>query len=191
MTRDDAINILALPRDQAVEAILFLAEKAEKYDRLCADISPTTPSGMTPAYLKPTIKTRVKRPGRKKGHAGVSRLQPEEVDHFKEHILNRCPDCQTPVKNSVREYKRYTEDIPPIEKPEVTEHTVHGYWCPKCQKVVFAPVTDALPNAMIGLRLVVFTAWLHYLVGVSVNNIVKLLSVVCRFNISPGGLTQA
>jgi transposase len=44
---------------------------------------------------------------------------------------------------------------------------------------------------MIGLRLVVFTAWLHYLVGVSVNNILRILSVVCRFKISAGGLTQA
>lgn len=191
MTRDEAIDILALPKDQAVEAILTLAEKAEKYDRLCADISPTTPSGMTPTYLKPVKSKKKRRPGRKKGHAGVSRLQPEEVDHFKEHTLNRCPDCQTPVKDSVKEYKRYTEDIPPIEKPEVTEHWVHGYWCPKCKKIVFAPVTEALPNAMIGLRLVVFTAWLHYLVGVSVNNILKILSVVCRFKISAGGLTQA
>ena len=44
---------------------------------------------------------------------------------------------------------------------------------------------------MIGLRLVVFTGWLHYLVGVSVNNIVRILSVVCRFKVSAGGLTQA
>ena len=44
---------------------------------------------------------------------------------------------------------------------------------------------------MIGLRLLVLTAWLHYLIGVSVNNIVKILSVVCRFKISAGGLTQA
>jgi len=191
MTRDEALNILALPKEQAVEAILNLAEKAEKYEQVCTDISPTTPSGMTPTYLKPVKNKRKKRPGRKKGHAGVSRLKPEEIDHFKEHALNRCPDCQTPVKDSVKQYKRYTEDIPPIEKPEVTEHTVHGYWCPKCQNVVFAPVTEALPNAMIGLRLVVFTAWLHYLVGVSVPNIVRILSVVCRFNISAGGLTQA
>ena len=191
MTRDEALNILALPKEQAVEAILNLAEKAEKYEQVCTDISPTTPSGMTPTYLKPVKNKRKKRPGRKKGHAGVSRLKPEEIDHFKEHALNRCPDCQTPVKDSVKQYKRYTEDIPPIEKPEVTEHTVHGYWCPKCQNVVFAPVTEALPNAMIGLRLVVFTAWLHYLVGVSVPNIIRILSVVCRFNISAGGLTQA
>jgi len=191
MTRDEALDILDLPKNQAVEAILMLAEKAEKYERLCADISPTTPSGMTPAYLKPVKSKRKKRPGRKKGHIGVSRFKPEEIDHFKEHTLKRCPECQTPLKDSVKEYKRYTEDIPPLEKPEVTEHTVYGYWCPKCQKVFFAPVTEALANAMIGLRLVVFTAWLHYLVGVSVNHIVTILSVVCRFRISPGGLTQA
>jgi transposase len=191
MTEDEAAAILELPRDKAIDTIMELAEKAKKYDQLCGDISPTTPSGMTPTYLKPATSKRKRRPGRKKGHAGISRIQPEEVDHFKEHTLDRCPDCQTPVKESVKEYKRYIEDIPLIEKPEVTEHTVYGYWCPKCKKVVFAPVTEALPNAMIGLGLVVFTAWLHYLVGVSVNNIVKTLSVVCRFKISAGGLTQA
>lgn len=191
MTRDEAQAIVQLPIDEAVDRILCLAEKAEKYEQLCGEVSPTTPSGMIPPYLKPAKSKRKKQPGRKKGHKGVSRLKPEDIDHFKEHTLNRCPDCQTPVKDSVKAYKRYTEDIPPIEKSEVTEHTVNGYWCPKCQKVVFAPVTEALPNAMIGLRLVVFTGWLHYLVGVSVNNIVKVLSVVCRFSISPGGLTQS
>lgn len=191
MTRDEAIAVLDLPRTKAIDTILALAEKAEKYDQLYGQVTPSTPSGMTPPYLKPTLAKRAKRPGRKKGHDGVSRLQPQEVDHFKEHTLERCPDCQTPLKEPLKEYKRYTEDIPPIERPEVTEHTVHGYWCPQCKKVVFAPVMDALPNAMIGLRLVVFTAWLHYLVGVSVNNIVRILCVVCRFKISAGGLTQA
>jgi len=44
---------------------------------------------------------------------------------------------------------------------------------------------------MIGLRLVVFTAWLHYLIGVSVNNLVKMLNVFSNFKVSAGGLTQA
>jgi transposase len=192
MTRDEAIAVLNMPTEKAVDFILALAGKAEKYDQLCAEPTPTTPSGMTPPYLKPSSRgKRRKRPGRKKGHEGVCRIQPEEVDHFKEHTVKHCPDCQTPLKEPIKQYKRYTEDIPPIEKPQVTEHTVHGYWCPKCKKVVFAPVTDALPNAMIGIRLVLFTAWLHYLVGVSVNNIVRILSVLCRFKISAGGLTQA
>jgi transposase len=191
MTRDEAIDILALPQDQAVDAILALADKAEKYDQLCDNVSPTTPSGMIPTYLKPPPGRRRKRPGRKKGHEGISRIQPQEVDHCTVHTLQRCPECHTLVKEPVKEYKRYIEDIPPVEKPEVTEHTVYGYWCPQCKKIVFPPVTDALPHAMIGLRLVVFTAWLHYLVGVSVNNIVRILSLVCGFTISAGGLTQA
>jgi transposase len=192
MTRDEAIAILALPQDKAVKVILALSEKAEKYDQLVGEVSPTTPSGMIAPYLKPPPEVkRKKSPGRKKGHPGSARLRPETVDHFKEHTLRCCPECHGPVNNPIKAYKRYTEDIPPIEAPEVTEHTVHGYWCSTCKKVVFPAVTEALPNSVIGLRLVVFTAWLHYLVGVSVGNIVKLLSVVCRFKISAGGLTQA
>jgi len=190
MNRDEAKAILALPQEKAIHTILALADKAQKYDDIVGGLSPTTPSGMRPPYTKPSHKGRKKRPGRKKGHPGASRLRPEEVDHFKEHALARCPECNGPIERPIKTYKRYTEDIPPIEKPEVTEHTVHGYWCSTCKKVVFPTLTDALPKAMIGLRLVVFTAWLHYLVGVSVNNIVKILSVVCRFKISAGGLTQ-
>ena len=192
MTRDEAIGILDLPRDKAIDAIVALAEKAEKYEQLCGDISPTTPSGMTPTYLKePPKKKRKRRSGRKRGHEGISRIRPEKIDHFKEHTLDCCPECQTPLKEPAKAYKRYIEDIPPIEKPQVTEHTVYGYWCSECKKVVFPTVTEALPHAMIGLRLVVFTAWLHYLVGVSVNNLVKILSIFSNFKVSAGGLTQA
>jgi len=191
MTRDEAIAILDLPRPQAVKVILALAEKAEKYEDLTKEVSPTTPSSMIPTYLKETAEGRKKKPGQKKGHKGASRPRPNNVDHFKEHTLDHCPDCHTPLKESVGAYQRYTEDIPPIEKPEVTQHTVHRYWCPTCKKFVSPTVPDALPGANIGLRLVVFTAWLHYLVGMSVNNIVRILSVVCHFPISPGGLTQA
>jgi transposase len=191
MTRDEAIAILDLPRPEAVKAILVLAKKAEKYDDLTKQVSPTTPSGMTPTYLKPAAGGRKRKSGRKKGHKGSSRARPDKVDHFKEHTLDYCPHCQSPLKEPVGEYQRYTEDIPPIEKPEVTRHTVCRYWCPTCKKFVSPTISDALPGANIGLRLVVFTAWLHYLVGMSVNNIVRVLSVVCHFPISAGGLTQA
>jgi len=35
------------------------------------------------------------------------------------------------------------------------------------------------------------TAWLHYWVGMSVQNIIKLLTTFWIFDVSPGGLTQA
>jgi hypothetical protein len=188
MTRDEAAAILHMPEDQAIEMIIALAEKADKYDQL--SVSPTTPSGMTPPYLKPPGKRRKRKPGRKQGHVGVSRAKPAKVNHHKNHTLEYCPECNNNLGDPVTSYKRYTEDIPPVEA-EVTEHTVYGYWCSTCKKIVYAKVTDALPNAMLGLRLVVFTAWLHYLIGISVNNIFKLLKVFVNFPVTAGGLTQA
>jgi hypothetical protein len=190
MTRDEAISLLEMPREQAIEAILKLAEKAEKYDLATYDPGPTAPSAMIPPYLKPTCDISQKKPGRPVGHPGSCRTQPSKIDETIPHELCQCPVCGTPVNKSVRVHRRVIEDIPPIE-PRVTEHIVNGYWCSKCKKIVTAKVTQALPNANIGLRLVVFTAWLHYLVGVSVDNLVSMLSVLSRVKISAGGLTQA
>ena len=189
MTRDEAIAILALPREQAIEAILRLAEKAERFDNK-PEPSPTTPSGMTPVYEKPAHRKKKKRPGRPAGHPGSCRPNPVVIDDHKEHTLCQCPQCATALTKPIRTYSRIVEDVPEI-KPKVTEHTIHGYWCPTCKKIVTAKVTEALPNASLGLRLVVFTAWLHYLVGVSVNNLVSMLSVLSSVKISAGGLTHA
>jgi len=190
MTRDEAAAILELPRQQAIDTILTLAEKAEKFDRLCPSDSPTCPSGMKPPYLKEPGKKRRKKPGRKKGHPGVARKRPEKIHHYKEHCLESCPECQCALGKPIKSYERHTMDIPPVEV-EVTQHTVNGYWCSKCKKMVYPKVSDALPNANIGIKLLVFTAWLHYWVGMSVRNLVRLLNVFYDFNVSTGGLTQA
>lgn len=190
MTRDEAAAILDLPRKKAINEIVALAEKAEKFDRLCAESSPTCPSGMKPPYMKDPAKKRKKKPGRKTGHPGVARTRPEKVDHYKEHTLDACPECRSALGKPIKHHKRYTMDIPPVEV-EVTEHTVHGYWCPDCKKAVYPKVDDALPNANLGIYLLVLTAWLHYWVGMSVRNIVRLLKVLCGFDVSAGGLTRA
>nr|MBC8361992.1 transposase [Candidatus Desulfatibia profunda] len=190
MTRDEAAAILELPRQQAIDAILELAQKAEKFDQLCATVSPTCPSGMTPVYLKKPGKKRRKKPGQKKGHPGVGRKRPEKVDHYKDHTLGNCPQCQSPLRKPIKSHKRYTVDIPPVE-PQVTEHTVHGYWCSNCKKTVYPKVLEAMPNSTLGLSVLIMTAWLHYWVGMSVRNLVKLLATFWAFEVSPGGLTQA
>ena len=191
MKMAEAIAILEKPREEAVAIILDLARRAERNDQLYDEISPNTPSGQRPVYLKPNHRQRKKKPGRKKGHPGFARRRPDKIDHFKEHTLDNCPYCQAALEQKpIAGYTRYTEDIPPVE-PEVTEHKINGYWCPDCKKIVYARVTDALPNAVIGRRIVILTAWLHYLIGVSVGNLVKMLSVFTNFKITPGGLTQA
>jgi transposase len=190
VTRDEAAAILKLPEDRAIETILSLAVKAEKFDQLHGEIAPSCPSGMVPPYLKKSAKKRRKKPGRKPGHAGVGRKRPEKIDHYQTHRLQCCPQCQSALHKPIRSHKRHTLDIPKVV-PQATEHTVYGYWCPQCKKTVYPKIADALPNAMLGVNLLVTTAWLHYWVGMSVRNIVKLLSTFFGLPVSPGGLTQA
>ena len=147
MTEEEAIALYRSGQEPTVNKLLELDARVEKLQKTLKtqdpENNPLTPSGMTPVYLKPAKGKRKGRAGRKKGHQGTARIRPETVDHFKEHSLDRCPGCQTPLKESTKLYKRDIEDIPPIEKPEVTEHTIYGYWCSKCKKVVFPTLIDA------------------------------------------------
>ncbi len=192
MIREEAIAILdSKDREAAIEIIMVLGQKAQKYDQLIqADAA--TPSGQRPVYTKENKGSgkRNKKPGQKQDHPGNRRTVPEKIDHYREHKLDYCPGCQCMVYPGIKAYTRYTEDIPPIT-PEVTEHTVYQHWCPGCQDYVTAPITEAMENANLSLGIVVLTAWLHYALGISVRNVVKILSVVCSFPVTPGGLTQA
>jgi len=195
MKREEAIALLELPREQAITAILTLAEKAEHWQRLQkqgehATDSPTTPSGMRAVYTKPAARGRKRRPGRKHGHPGAHRRAPDHIDDYQEHGLSHCPACDSRLGEPIRTHTRLIEDIPPVT-PKVTEHTLQGYWCSTCRKIVTAPITEALPHSTLGLRFVVLTAWLHYCVGVSVGNCVKIASAFLGLTVTPGGLTQA
>lgn len=198
MTREEALGILELPRPQAQAALLVLWEKAEQWEGLQTKgppaaegpVTPTTPSGMTPVYLKPRARRAQKPPGRKKGHAGAWRRAPARIGAKHEHRLERCPECEGPVGPPIRTHRRIIEDIPEIT-PEITEHTMHGHWCRRCKKIVTPTVSAALPGATLGLRFIVYTAWLHYCIGMSVGNCVKNAGVALGFAVSPGGLTLA
>lgn len=196
MKRADALAILALPQEAALERILALAEKAEAWERQHPDEAtakappPGTPSGMTAPYHKPAHRKRRRKPGRKRGHRGTRRRTPGDIDQRIAHNLASCPHCQLALGQPIRQHTRLIEDLPPIQ-PQVQLHEINAYWCSECRTLVTPTVTEALPRATLGLNVLVYTAWLHYLLGISVGAIVRLLSVGFAFSVSPGGLTQA
>ncbi len=122
-----AKRIRSVNLNEAARIVINLAEKG--FDQDPSDPSPLTPSGSIPPYLKPNKKKK----RRKKGHPGKSRQVPDHIDEYKEHSLEACPHCQTPLKKTVKTRKRYIEDIPQVE-PVVIEHTIHGYWYPYRKK---------------------------------------------------------
>jgi transposase len=190
LTEAQAYEIVRLGPEAAVFALLQLAQRVAELERQLPKSSPTAPSGMKPAYEKPPAQTRSKRPGCKKGHPGHRRPPPERIDRRKEHQLERCPDCGTPVKKCHRVRRRYVEDIPENLKAEVTEHTIHRDWCPKCKKSVEPVVSDALPNSALGNRVLVLTAWLHYALGNTLSQIIEVFNFHLPIKLTSGGLSD-
>jgi transposase len=190
LTEERARAIFALGEEAVIFALLELTKQLSEQKAAAAGTShqtPATPSGMKPPYEKPPAKSRKKRPGAKKGHPGSRRKVPGQIDWQVEHRLSQCPDCGGRLKRTGDTRTRYTEDIPEIQ-PEVTEHTIHRDWCPKCKKQVEPVVPDALPKAALGNRVLVLSAWLHYALGNTLSQIVEVFNFHLQMKITPGGL---
>jgi transposase len=149
-----------------------------------------TPSGMIPVYTKPNTQTRHKRPGAKRGHRGARRARPERIDKQCAHRLKHCPDCGGRLQRCRRTRTRIIEDIPEEIHTEVTEHTIHRDYCPRCKQHVEPVVPDAFPHATMGHRLVCLTAWWHYGLGVTIDQIVEIVNYHLQTWITPGGLVS-
>ena len=203
MTRAEAIALYQSGLKPTVAKLLELAAANEQLQQQLQQlvarddntklVDPARPSAMTPSYEKPSSKNkRRKTPGRKQGHVGVRRKKPEHIDEVKEHKLEQCPDCHASLrgKQACETRSRYIEDLPQT-RSLVVEHRIYRYYCRACDKIVEAPVTAALPNATIGIRTLVFAAWLHYGLGLAATKITRLLNVAAQFKVTAGGLFQA
>lgn len=192
MSEEQVRKLYRKGEDVAVAFIMALLKELDtlKAQNKPAPQDPATPSGMRPVYSKAARKGKKRQPGRKKGHQGCRRQKPIRVDTRKEHTLSACPDCNGSLGDSFATRTRYTEEIVPTP-PEVTEHVIHRYWCSSCEKVVEPKVTDALPKSTIGLRTLVFTCWLHYFQGITLEKILQILNQTFQMKVSKGGLFQA
>jgi len=148
----------------------------------------STPSGQRPVYTKPPTPKRKKKPGAKKGHPPARRATPKHIDEKQAHRLDCCPDCGGRLQRCNRTRTRTIEDILEDLKTVVTEHTLHRDYCPACKKHVEPVVPDALAKASLGHRVVALTAWLHYGLGVTISQIVEILSHHLHTHLSAGGL---
>src|SRR5512135_798843 len=192
LTAEQARLIYEQGPEAVVFALLTLAKRlAERSaNPAAATRDPSAPSGQTPPYVKPTRQGRAKPKGGRPGHPGHRRPTPTHIDRREEHALAACPQCHGPVRPCRGSRTRVIEDIPADITPVVTEHAIHRSWCPNCRAHVEPVVPDAPPGSSIGLRVVVLSAWLHYLPGTTPAQIVDVFNSHLHFKLSPGGLAQ-
>ena len=86
---------------------------------------------------------------------------------------------------------RIIEELPEDLRSTVSEHTIHRDYCPRCKKHVEPVVPDALPSATFGHRLIGFTSWCHYGLGVTIDQLIDILQFHLRTKLSAGGLVAA
>ncbi len=187
LTAEQARAIYAAGSEAVVFALLTLARNAALSS--ASTVDPACPSGQTPPYAKPNRQRRRQKPGAKPGHPGHRRATPEP-NAFQTHTLDECPNCHGSVSPLPTTRSRIVEDIPQDITPVVTQHTIRRYYCKTCQKIVEPTVTDALPGSQIGLRVVVLAAWLHYLLGTTLSQILDVFNFHLRFSLTAGGLVD-
>ena len=192
LTEEQARTICAQGEEAIVFALLSMAQMLAQQQAQAAVSShqtPATPSGMKPIYQKPAVPTRgKKKPGRKDGHPGSRRDTPGPVDHQVAHRAKVCPECGGPLNRCAETRTRYIEDIPDTLHSEVTEHTIHRDWCPRCKKKVEPVVTEAMRGATLGNRTLVLSAWLHYGLGTTLAQLVDVFNFHLTMKLTPGGL---
>ena len=191
----DAVTLALLAAARRIAEQNARLTLLEARDSTADSVSPATPSGMIPVYSKPNADAqrgrRGKRPGAKPGHPGHRRPTPTRIDQRKEHRLEVCPCCGGPLQRCRRTRTRLIEDLPEKLSAQVTEHTIHRDYCPACKKHVEPVVPDALPGATFGHRLVSFTSWCHYGLGVTLDQLVDILQYHLQTKLSAGGLIAA
>lgn len=189
LTAEQAERIFALGKEAVLFALLEQAKMLREQQAATAtDVTPSTPSGQMPTYLKSPPKKRRKKAGKKPGSPGGRRPQPAQFDDTQEHRAKTCPGCGGPLNRCRETRERYTEDIPDDLKPKVTRHVIHRDWCPSCKKHVEGKVPDALPKSQLGHRTLVFSAWLHYVLGNTLSQILAIFNHHLRLKLTDGGL---
>ena len=134
---------------------------------------------------------RLKRPGQKPGHPGMTRATPTHIDRVVEQRLTRCPACHGPLGTPVAVTTHLQEDLIPA-RVEVTRFAHHRYYCRRCRQVVTAPpAPDEIPHSTLGPQVLTHALLLKYVHGLPFNKIRTAFQQFANLTVSEGALAQA
>jgi transposase len=139
---------------------------------------------------------RPKPPGRKHGHPGAFRHQPDQIDESIEVQLCTCPHCGAGEFIDQSRIEQFIEDIPPL-RPRVTRLTTYEATCRRCGQSVRSghPLQMSLATGAAGVHLgahaLALAADLNKAKGLSMRKTCAVLRDCFSLQLSAGGLSQA
>ncbi len=132
--------------------------------------------------------------GRKPGHPGSYRKEPDHIDETIELPLNRCPHCSGPLTD-IERMEQIIEEIPPVRPPVVKLITYRGR-CPCCGMVethhpLQTSYGQGAAKVQLGPRALALAACLNKVHGLTMRKTCRVLQDLCGLRITAGGLSQA
>lgn len=139
-------------------------------------------------------KSNPKPQGRKKGHKGSYRKEPESVDETINVELSSCPHCHGQVSN-IRPIEQIIEELPPV-KPIVYKLTTYKGECTQCGEVQSnhpLKTSDATGAAKVqlGPRAKATAIQLNYGFGLSKRNTDQIMRDIYGLSVTVGGWQHA
>ena len=131
-----------------------------------------------------------RKPGGQPGHIGHSRKKPEKITNTEIVDIHICPHCGNDNLSGIQEVRtRIVEDVP-IPQPFVTEYTINRRYCKCCKKLVEGPILTALPQAKLGLNLMLIVVWLKIGMRLTEEAIPQIFEQLCGIRISEGEVSH-
>jgi len=159
----------------------------------CSDPAP-------PAWVKPSVRGRGRKPGRKKGHPAALRPVPATADVDQDVPLPRdgagrpaCPHCNCSLSD-VRRHGRLVEDVIPSKVIVTRYRTASGY-CAMCRRRVESrapeqPPAADVPHGQLGLNALATAAVLRVAHRLPFGQVVAVLADLPGLTVSAGGVAR-
>ncbi len=172
-------------RAQLAEKDAYLAGALARIAELEARVA------VPPVFVKPNRPPREgPRPPRKKRAAehntSRKRATPTRVER---HALERCPDCNYPLRGESVDYTREVIELPAPQPVEVIEHQVIKRWCPHCE-TWHSPKLDlsgqVIGQGRIGVRIASLVSYLRTTLRLPVRAIQAYLATLHNLELSVG-----
>jgi transposase len=132
--------------------------------------------------------------GRKPGHPGSYRKEPDHIDQTIELPLGNCPKCSGPLTD-IEHMEQVIEEIPPVRSHVVKVITYRGK-CATCglvetQHPLQTSYGRGAAKVQLGPRALALAACLNKVHGLTMRKTCSVLRDLCGLHLTAGGLSQA
>lgn len=146
-----------------------------------------------PLFVKANRAEKGKKRRRKRGAEHNRSRRRMKPTRYERHALERCPECDYPLRGESVDYTREVIELPEPQPVEVIEHQVVKRWCPHCERW-HSPQLDLKGQVMgqrrIGVRIASLVSYLRTTMRLPIAKVQEYLETLHGLRLSVGELVE-